>query len=118
MSQKPPLPRPEPSPAPITFDQYEAYTPEKLELWNGFYNYAMEDMTGFHLAVLRNMGLREAVRNVAIELWLEAIRERLADDLAASGHADEATIERLNRAISDLRAIADISNRAGENPER
>ncbi|GBL11689.1 MAG: hypothetical protein EWV49_21710 [Microcystis aeruginosa Ma_QC_Ch_20071001_S25] len=36
MSQKPPFPRPELDSAPITFDQYEAYTPEKLELWEGF----------------------------------------------------------------------------------
>jgi hypothetical protein len=106
---QPLLPRPEPSPAPITSEQYEAYTPEKLELWDGFYNYAMEDFTGFYLAVLRNMGLREAVRNVPIELWLEVIRERLASDLAARGHTDEATSERLNRAIEDLRAIADVS---------
>jgi hypothetical protein len=106
---QPPLPQPELSPAPITSEQYEAYTPEKLELWDGFYNYAGEDFTGFYLAVLRNMGLREAVRNVPIELWLEAIRERLTNDLAARGHTDEATSERLNRAIEDLRAIADVS---------
>jgi hypothetical protein len=33
---------------PITFDQYEAYTPEKLELWDGFYDYGdPEDFKGF-----------------------------------------------------------------------
>ena len=109
MSQKPPFPRPELDSAPITFHQYEAYTPEKLELWEGFYNYAMEDFTGFYLAVLRNMGLKEAVRNVPIELWLEAIWERLANDLAESGRTDEATMGRLNLAIEALRAIADVS---------
>jgi hypothetical protein len=109
MSQKPPLPQPEIAPGPITFEQYEAYTPEKLELWDGFYNYAMEDFTGFYLAVLRNMGLREAVRNVPLELWLEALREKIIANLTKNGRANEATIERLERALEDLKAIAECS---------
>ena len=63
---KPPLPQPQPERTPITFDQYEAYTPEKLELWTGFYDYGGQDFTGFYLAVLTNMGLHEAVRHVPL----------------------------------------------------
>ncbi|WP_204106023.1 MULTISPECIES: hypothetical protein [Spirulina sp. CCY15215] len=48
---QPPLPQPQLDRQPITFDQYEAYTPEKLELWDGFYEYGGEDFTGFYLAV-------------------------------------------------------------------
>jgi hypothetical protein len=36
---QPPLPQPQSDRTPITFEQYEAYTPEKLELWDGFYDY-------------------------------------------------------------------------------
>ncbi|MEI6065407.1 MAG: hypothetical protein WCQ26_12490 [Pseudanabaena sp. ELA748] len=32
---QPPLPQPQSDRIPSTFDQYEAYTPQKLELWNG-----------------------------------------------------------------------------------
>jgi len=52
---QPPLPQPQSDPTPITFEQYDEYTPQKLELWDGFYNYGDQDMTGFHLAVLTNM---------------------------------------------------------------
>jgi len=40
-----------------------------------FYNYGGQDMTGFHLAVLTNMGLRTAVSHVPITKWLAAIQE-------------------------------------------
>ena len=53
----PPLPQPQLEPAGITFDQYAEYTPEKLELRNGYLGYGGQDPTGFHLAVLTNMGL-------------------------------------------------------------
>jgi hypothetical protein len=50
-----PLPQPQLEPTGITSDQYEAYTLEKLELWNGFYEYGGQDPKGFYLAVLTNM---------------------------------------------------------------
>jgi len=34
---QPPLPQPQLAPTGLTFEQYEAYTLEKLELWNGFF---------------------------------------------------------------------------------
>ena len=72
---QPPLPQPQPDRTPITSDQYLEYTPDKLELWDGFYNYGDQDMTGFYLAVLTNMGLRAAVSHVPIAQWLAAIQE-------------------------------------------
>jgi hypothetical protein len=68
-----PLPQPQLDPTGITSDQYEAYTPEKLELWRGFYNYGGQDMKGFYLALLANMGIRAAVQEVPISLWLESL---------------------------------------------
>jgi hypothetical protein len=59
-----PFPEPKSDRTPITFEQYLEYTPEKLELWDGFYNYGSQDMTGFYLAVLTNMGLRAADRTM------------------------------------------------------
>jgi hypothetical protein len=70
-----PFPQPQCDRAPITLDQYLEFTPEKLELWDGFYDYGGQDFTGFYLAVLTNMGLRDAVRHVPMSLWLEAIDE-------------------------------------------
>jgi hypothetical protein len=35
----PPLPHPKEDRTLITFEQYIAYTPEKLELWDGSYDY-------------------------------------------------------------------------------
>jgi hypothetical protein len=72
---QPPLPQPQPDRTPITSEQYDEYTPQKLELWDGFYNYGDQDMTGSHIAVLTNMGLRAAVSHVPIAQWLAAIRE-------------------------------------------
>jgi hypothetical protein len=68
-----PLPQSQIDPTGITSDQYEAYTPEKLELWRRFYNYGGQDMKGFYLAVLANMGIRAAVQEVPISLWLEVL---------------------------------------------
>ena len=61
-----PFPEPQSDRIPIAFDQYLEYTPEKLELWDGFYNYGGQDMTGFHLAVLTNMGrgISDSIFNV------------------------------------------------------
>jgi hypothetical protein len=70
-----PFPEPQSDRTPITIDQYLEYTPEKLELWDGFYNYGDQDMTGFHLAILTNMGLLAAVSHVPIAQCLAAIQE-------------------------------------------
>ena len=58
---QPRLPQPELERAGITFEQYEEFTPEKLELWDGYLGYGSQNQLGFHLAILRNMGLLTAV---------------------------------------------------------
>jgi hypothetical protein len=106
----PPLPQPQLEPAGITFDQYAEYTPEKLELRNGYLGYGGQDQTGFHLAVLTNMGLLAAIRNTEVSLWIEALdrhlRERL-ETVDAEPEVAEAMINRLNRAMDDLTTIAE-----------
>ena len=106
---RPPLPQPQLNPTPITFDQYDAYTPEKLELWDGFYNYGGQNLTGFHLAVLANMGLRKAVRNVPLSLWLEAIQELAlqSSKLNFDSEIEEAMLNRFNRGLEDLQSVAE-----------
>jgi hypothetical protein len=107
---KPPLPQPQLEPTGITFDQYAEYTPEKLELRNGYLGYGGQDPTGFHLAVLTNMGLLAAIRNTEVSLWIEALdrhlRERL-ETVNAPSEVAEAMINRLNRAMDDLTTIAE-----------
>jgi len=106
---EPPLPEPKLDPQPITSDQYLAYTPEKLELWSGFYEYGGQDFTGFYLAVLTNMGLREAVRRVPLSLWVEAIQE-LARDNPKLSFENDVTHSMLNcfyGGIDDLKAVAE-----------
>ena len=100
---QPPFPQPQLDRTPITFDQYEAYTPQRLELWDGFYNYGGQDMTGFHLAILTNMGLRAAVSHVPIAKWLAAIREVALQN----PKLDDALRDRLVRAIAELNAVAE-----------
>lgn len=106
----PSLPQPQLEPTGITFDQYVEFTPEKLELSNGYLGYGRQDQTGFHLAVLTNMGLLAAVRNTEVLLWVEALdrhlRERL-ETVNAPTEVAEAMINRLNRAMEDLTALAE-----------
>ena len=103
MSQ-PPLPQPQPDRTPITLEKYEAYTPEKLELMDGFYDYGdPEDFKGFYLAILTNMGLRAAVSHVPIAQWLAAIQEVALQN----PKLDDALRDRLVRAITELNAIAE-----------
>ena len=99
----PPLPKPQLDRTPITSDQYCEYTPEKLELWSGFYGYGGRDLTGFYLAVLTNMGLREALRHVPITKWLEVIQEVALQN----PKLDDAMRDRLNRGLADLQAVAE-----------
>ncbi len=72
-------PRPVPGlePKPITTQQYEAFTPEKLELWDGYLIYGPEGHTerrDLLQLLLTNEGLEAAVRLAAPELWQEALR--------------------------------------------
>lgn len=100
---KPPLPQPELDPQPITSEQYFEYTPEKLELWSGFYEYGGEDFTGFHLGILRNMGLRQAVKQCSLSLWLEVIATQMRHDLEATGNT--AMLPRLEQGLAELEAV-------------
>jgi hypothetical protein len=98
------LPKPQLDRTPITFEQYEAYTPEKLELMHGFYDYGYpEDFKGFYLAVLTNMGLRTAVSHVPIAQWLAAIQEVALQN----PKLDDALRDRLVKGIAELNAIAE-----------
>jgi hypothetical protein len=100
---QPPLPQPQSDRTPITFEQYEAYTPEKLELWDGYDYGDPEDFKGFYLAILTNMGLRAAVSHVPIAQWLAAIQEVALQN----PKLDDALRDRLVRAIAELNAIAE-----------
>ena len=106
---QPSLPQPQLEPTGITSEQYMAYTPEKLELWNGFYGYGGQDLTGFHLAVLANMGLRAAVREVPLVLLLEAIQGVVLQSpkFDLNNEVGSAMLDRLNRGLDELNAVAD-----------
>ena len=60
-------PQPQLDRTPITLDQYHEYTPDKLEFINSYYGFAHQNMIGFHLAILTNMGLRAAVSQPCID---------------------------------------------------
>lgn len=100
---QPPLPQPQLNRSPITFDQYVEFTPGKLELWDGFYDYGGQDMTGFYLAILTNMGLHKAVSHVPIAQWLVAIQEVALQN----PKLDNALRDRLVQGIAELNAIAE-----------
>jgi hypothetical protein len=106
---QPSLPQPQLEPTGITSEQYMAYTPEKLELWNGFYGYGGQDLTGFHLAVLTNMGLRAAVQKVPLVLLIEAIQGFVLQNpkLDLNDEVGSAMLDRLNRGLEELNAVAD-----------
>ncbi|MEA5551965.1 hypothetical protein VB713_13520 [Anabaena cylindrica UHCC 0172] len=103
-----PLPQPQLEPCGITSDQYFEFTPEKLELSNGYLGYGGQDELGFHLSVLTNMGLLKAVQNTNLSLWVEAldcvVREKLAN-INAEPEMAEAMLNRFNQAMADLEAV-------------
>ena len=108
-NSQPPLPQPQLKPTGITFDQYAEFTPEKLELADGFYGYGGQDQTGFQLAVLTNMGLLKAIRHTGVSLWMEALERRLREKLErvdAQPEVTEAMLNRLNQAMEDLAVVA------------
>ncbi|MEA5621461.1 hypothetical protein [Nostoc sp. UHCC 0251] len=105
---QPPLPEPKLESAGITSDQYFEFTPEKLELSNGYLGYGGQDQLGFHLSVLTNMGLLTAVRHTNLSLWLEALKGVVREKLPtvnAQPEVAEAMLNRFNRAIADLEAV-------------
>lgn len=107
---QPSLPQPQLNPTGITSDQYFHYTPEKLELAKGHLGYGGQDQTGFHLAVLTNMGLLSAIRHTGVSLWIEALDSYLRSQLAtldAEPEIAEALLNRLNRAMIELEAVVD-----------
>lgn len=59
-------------------DEYQAFTPEKLELWQGYLidppDYP-EERRDLLLLLLVNEGLAEAVRLAPPEAWRAALRE-------------------------------------------
>jgi hypothetical protein len=75
--QEPPRPVPDLSPQPITMEQYEAFTAEKIELWAG-YLFGPPDFHDYRrdmlLLLLVNEGLEQAVRLAPLERWREALR--------------------------------------------
>jgi len=112
-----PLPQPQLEPTGITSDQYEEFTLQKLELRNGFYEYGGQDVKGFHLAVLTNMGLRAAVREVPISRWLESIEEYLSQHPKLNFDSDlgETMLNRFNRGMENLKAVADYLEEQDKN---
>ena len=72
-----PRPIPDLEPQPVTYDQYAALTPEKLELVEGYlidgpdYHEERRDLL---LLLLTNEGLLQAVRLAPAERWREALR--------------------------------------------
>lgn len=77
---QPPVERPRPDldGRPITMDQYQALTPEKLELWGGYLiappEYP-EERRNLLLLLLVNEGLREAVRLAPPDRWRAALKQ-------------------------------------------
>ncbi len=105
-----PLPQPQLEPSGITSDQYFEFTPEKLELSNGYLGYGGQDQLGFYLAVLTNMGLLKAAQHTNLALWAEALdcvmREKLAK-VNTESEVVEAMLNRFNQAMLDLEAVID-----------
>ena len=71
-------PTPDLEPRPITFEQYEAFTPEKLELWEGYLidpPAYTEERRNLLLLLLVNEGLAQAVRLAPPERWRAALKQ-------------------------------------------
>ncbi len=101
------LPKPQLEPTGITFDQYVEFTPEKLELRDGFIGCGGQNQLGFHLIVLTNMGLLSAIRHSNLSLWIEALNICLREKLVNANAEPEveAILNRFNRAMDDLVAV-------------
>lgn len=69
-------------PAPVTYEDYVAFIPEKLELVQGHLIEApdsTEQRRKLLALLLKNLGLVEAVRLVPEEKWREALRLAYSD---------------------------------------
>ncbi|MBU7581672.1 MAG: hypothetical protein KAF91_01950 [Nostoc sp. TH1S01] len=109
-NSQPPLPQPQLEKARITSEQYLEFTPEKLELWDGYLGYGGQNQLGFHLAVLRNMGLLTAICHTQLSLWIEALDRHLREKLSTVStqpEVAEAMLNRLDRAMEDLAAVTE-----------
>jgi hypothetical protein len=73
-------------------------------------NYGGQDLKGFHLAVLTNMGLQAAVHEVPLRLWLAAIQAEALKNpkLNPESEMGAAMLKRLNRGLEDLNAVAEF----------
>ncbi|MDQ6739531.1 MAG: hypothetical protein M3021_03955 [Actinomycetota bacterium] len=70
-------PIPNLAPQPITFEQYEALTPEKLELWDGYLIRGPDEHAirrDLLSLLLTNEGLEAAMQLAPVELWQAALR--------------------------------------------
>lgn len=70
-------PLPDLAPQPITIDQYEALTPEKLELWDGYLIRGADEHAARRdllLLLLTNEGLEATVQLAPVERWQTALR--------------------------------------------
>lgn len=75
--QQPPRPVPDLMPQPISGEQYEAFTAEKIELWSG-YLFGPREYPEFRrnmlLLLLVSEGLEQAIHLAPLERWREALR--------------------------------------------
>ena len=70
-------PVPDLGPQRVNLEQYEALTPEKLELWEGYLigpPDSHDERRDLLLLLLTNEGLEEAVRLAPERRWREALR--------------------------------------------
>lgn len=105
------LPQPQIEPVAISFDQFAAFIPRRLELYRGYIG-IREDRANFYATVLANMGLIGAIESAKAPLWAETLKTYLLMKIElpeVAGIAPEEKtqmIDRLNRAIEDITEIA------------
>lgn len=76
MESKLELPQPTLEPRPISFEQYQAFTPEKLELFSGYLIAppdSPEERRQLLALLLVNLGLSETVELAPAGRWREAL---------------------------------------------
>ena len=62
-------------PRTITFEDYQAATPEKIELWQGYLLWEEGERRRLLQALLVNVGLCRTVALAPRELWLQALEQ-------------------------------------------
>ncbi len=78
MSKSAEVPVPGPEPRPITLEEYQALTPEKLELFAGYLIDSKdrpEERRRLLALLLVNQGLEDAVRLAPESAWREALEK-------------------------------------------